>query len=107
MVAILAVRCRRWRVGRWSLPIALLRSHETVGNILDAKSSLGDLDNTLKGVVIPEIDSLTVHVQEDCRCQPSQTLVAINQRVVGHDRVQESSRFELDSRVGVLSEPLD
>lgn len=83
---------------------AHLRSDETIGNFLDAHLSLGDIQNEPKGVVIAEIDGFTVHIQEDCRGQPSQALVAINQRVAPDDRMQQSSRFEFDSRVGVFSE---
>lgn len=86
------------------IPLELLRTVEPGGNVLNANSSLGDIQNEPKGVVIAKIDRLTVDVQEDCRCQPSQTLVAINQRMIRHDRMQESSRFEFDSGVGVLSE---
>lgn len=75
-----------------------------VGNVLDANSPLGDIQNKPKGVVIPEINGLTVHVQEDCRRQPSQALVAIDQGMVRDNRMQESGRFEVDGRVGVLSE---
>jgi hypothetical protein len=81
-----------------------LGGDEAAGNVLDANSSLGDIQNKPKGGVIAEIDRLTVDVQEDCRCQPSQTLVAISQRMVRHDRMQESSRFEIESRVGLFSE---
>jgi len=85
-------------------PWRSLRAGEVVGDVLHAKASLGDIQNKLKCVVIPERDSLTVYIQKDCRRQPSQALVAINQRMVGHDRMQESSRLEPDSRIGVLSE---
>ena len=50
-------------------------SDEAVGYVLNADSSLGDTQNELKGFVIAEIDRLTVHVQEDCGCQPSQALL--------------------------------
>lgn len=85
-------------------PLALLGSDETVGDLLKANLSLSDIQNKLKGVVIFEIHGLTVDIQKDCGCQPSQALVAINQRMVRHDRMQEGSRFELESRVSVLSE---
>lgn len=84
--------------------LAPLRRDEAVGNVLDTNSPLGNIENEMKSVVIPEINGLTVHVQEDCRCQPSQALVAINQRMVRDDRMQESGRFELDGRVGVIPE---
>ena len=90
----------------WPVPIPLehLRTDEAGSNFLDANSSLGDIQIEPKGVVIAKINGLTVHIQEDCRCQPSEALVAINQRMARHDRMQESSRFELESRVSVLSE---
>jgi hypothetical protein len=86
------------------IPLALLRTDEAGGNVLNPNASLGDIQNEPKGVVIAKINGLTVHIQEDCRCQPSEALVAINQRMARHDRMQESSRFELESRVSVLSE---
>ena len=88
----------------WCDPPGALGRDEAGGNVLDPSSFLGDIQNEPKGVVIAEIDRLTVEVEENCRCQPTQPLVAINQCMVGHDRMQESSRFEPDSRVGVLPE---
>lgn len=69
------------------LPLALLGSDEAVGNLLNANLSFGDIQNKLKGVVIIEIHGLNVHIQKDCGCQPSQPLVAINQGMVGNDRM--------------------
>ena len=77
---------------------------EAVGYVLNADSSLCDTQNELKGFVIAEIGRLTVHVQEDCGLPAIPGDVAINQRTARHDRMQESSRFELGSRVDVLSE---
>ncbi len=77
---------------------------ETVGDVLDLGSSLGDINHELKGVVITKIDRLTVQIEKDCCRQPSQSLVAVDQGVVGHNRMQEGSPFEPDSRVGVVSE---
>lgn len=89
---------------RKSDPAKLLAGREPVGDLLNPDPSLGNIQDELKGVVVIEIDSLTVHVQEDCGCQPAQTLVAINQGMVRHDRMQQRSRFEFDSRIGVLTE---
>ena len=43
------------------IPLELLRTDEAGGNVLDANSSLGDIQNEPKGVVIAEIDRLTAH----------------------------------------------
>lgn len=46
------------------------------GSLPNTCLSLGDVQSKLKGVIV-RIHGLTVHVQKDSGCQPSQTLVAI------------------------------
>lgn len=57
-------------------PPALVRSDETVGDLLKANLSLGDIQNKLNGVVIVEIHGLTVHIQKDCGCHHPRRFVA-------------------------------
>ena len=66
-----ALRTSRWLV----LSLRPPSSDEAVGFGQNADSSLGDTQNELKCAVLAEIRRLTVHVQEDCGCQPSQAML--------------------------------
>jgi hypothetical protein len=45
-----------------------LAGREPIGDLLNPDSSLGDIQNEPKGVVIIQIDRLTVQVQKDGGC---------------------------------------
>lgn len=74
--------------------LALLRSDEAVGNLLNANLSTGDIQNELKGVVVIESDWLTVHTASIARDSTTTSLSRTRARTLGKVSVHASETGE-------------
>jgi hypothetical protein len=80
----------------------VLTQLETFSDLIYLEVSLGDCENDLERLIVIELDSFPVDVEKDGGRQPSKTPIAVDQSMIGHYRVQQSSGLEVDSGVGVF-----
>ena len=77
---------------------------KSLGDLLDLDGALSSVHDQVESCVVIEIRGLLVQIQEDHRRQPGQALVAVEQRVIPGERMEQRRRLEIEAGVGVLSE---
>jgi hypothetical protein len=55
---------------------------ESLSDLNCVQFALGDGDNDFEILIVVEFDCLSVHVQENGRCQATKTLVAVRQGMI-------------------------
>ncbi len=53
-------------------------------DVLNVKASLGDSQNEMEGVIVSQLEWLSVGIQKDCCRQPSEPLIAVDQCMIRH-----------------------
>ncbi len=69
---------------------------EVGGDVLYVKASLGDSQNEMESVIVCQLDWLSVGIEKDCGRQPSEPLIAVDQCMIRHYRMEKGSRFECE-----------
>ena len=77
---------------------------EVGSDVLNVKASLGDSQNELECVIVSQLGWLSVGIEKNGCCQPSEPFVAVDQCMIRHYRVEKGSRFECERWVRVLTE---
>jgi hypothetical protein len=53
-------------------------------DVLNVKASLGDSQNEMEGVIVSQLEWLSLGIQKDCCRQPSEPLIAVDQCMIRH-----------------------
>lgn len=79
-------------------------SSESIGDRVDGRLVCGGADHEVVDVVVVgERDLDTVDLEQDGSRQPTEALVAVDERVVLDDRLQHCGCLRPDVRVGVIA----